>query len=129
MRSKYKVCFRIRESKAQARQFLLDPLSGSCDLCRGGLEISIILYRFHAHDLGSQVHGIGVKGEFYIIQIVYQLLITDTEADTHSRHGSGFGKSLYYQKILIFFKQGQCTCASKVHISLIHDHYHVRIGL
>ena len=129
MRSEDKVRLRIRESKSKLRKLLLNALSGRHDLRRSLFKISIILYRFHTHDLRRQVHSVGVEGKFHIIQIVDQLFITDAETDTHSRHGSGLGKSLHHQKVFVFFKQWQSTLTAEVHISLIHDHYHIGIRL
>lgn len=67
-------------------------------------KISIILHCFHAHYLGRQVHGVGVKGKLHVIQIVDQFLVADAETDTHSRHSSGLGKRLNDQQIFVFFK-------------------------
>ena len=129
MGGKYKIGPGIRKRKSQLCQFLFYPLSRSYNFSRGCFKISIILHCFHTHYLRRQVHGVGVKGKLHVIQIVDQFLVADAETDTHSRHSSGLGKCLNDQQIFVFFKQRQCTFATEIHISLVHDHYHIRICL
>ena len=60
-----------------------------------------------------------ISASTYSQQIMDQLFITDAETDTHSRHGSGLGKSLHHQKIFVFFKQWQGTLTAEA-VSYTH---------
>ena len=121
MSGKDKIGMGIRENEAQLPQALLETLAGGNNLIRGRAEITGVFDRLCSHDDRRQVHGIGVEGEFDILQIGNHFLITDGKADPLPGHGPGLGEGLDHQQVVILFKQGQGSLSAEVHIGFIND--------
>ena len=128
MSGKDKIGMGIRENEAQLPQALLETLTGGNNLISGRAEITGVFDRLCSHDDRRQVHGIGVEGEFHILQIGNYLFITDGKANPLSGHGSGLGEGLDHQQVVIFLQQRQGSLSAEVHIGFIDDDNTVRIA-
>ena len=121
MSGKDKIGMGIRENEAQLPQALLETLTGGNNLIRGRVEITGVFDRLCSHHDGRQIHGIGVEGEFHILQIGNHFFITDGKADPLPGHGPGLGEGLDHQQVVIFLQQRQGSLSAEVHIGFIND--------
>ena len=127
MRSKNKVRHRILKRESQCLQFFLCPFSCLYDFITCLIKICFIFNCRHTCSNRCTVHSIRIKRILHIIQESDQFLISTRKTNSHPSHRTRLGKCLYDQKVIIFFNQWKRRLTTKIHISLVHDHNHIRI--
>ena len=121
MGHKQEIALRIWELEAHFCQNFLGVFSGCNNLCNGFLQISTVRNRSNTRCNRRLIHGIGIKGEFAVIQYSNQIRVGNCKSNSHTCHRTGFRESLHHNQIIVFVNQRQYRCSAKVNIRFIND--------